>query len=400
MSATALGLLAAAWAVGASGGVGRVDDEVVLAAIPWLGLQGEGAAIAIQGPLRFDTERGGLREADWDETADYGRILRFATLESDDDAARARIGVLSDRTLGHGTLVRRFHNSVDDDHPRTGAALWFEGDRGGLHGFVDHLLGPPLVAARGHAELADRLDVGLTFVGDGDGPPTSRDTGDERAGEPGDEPLDEVAVLFGVDVDMAVWRGRRGAGVSIYGDANRVGASDPGLHGGVHVDVPIGRRWRLRTRLEAMRLGRGYDWAWVDTSYLVHRRLGRAAATPALQPAAGGRLAVEFAGPSDLEFGASYADADTGRRADLLVWGHVAHREWDVSGVYQRRHPDARWRVLDPGDALAAIAGRVRLTDALWVGLSLGRAWRDRGGPRTAVTEGLLTFEAVGSSLL
>ncbi len=92
------------------GGLGMafIDDETFfvfnLRAELALGQFGVGSDV----PLRFNTENGELRDADWNSTYDYFRILRYIRYGTKcRTPVYARLGTLSTAKLGHGVCRKR-----------------------------------------------------------------------------------------------------------------------------------------------------------------------------------------------------------------------------------------------------------------------------------------------------
>ncbi|MHB8879626.1 MAG: hypothetical protein ACYC8T_38545, partial [Myxococcaceae bacterium] len=73
-------------------------------------------------PLQTDGDYGHLvRRRDWDETSDFGQILRELRIGPEEGAFAIRAGPLLGHTLGHGHLVSRFANRDDPDYHPLGA---------------------------------------------------------------------------------------------------------------------------------------------------------------------------------------------------------------------------------------------------------------------------------------
>ena len=388
-------------AAGASAGMGSLDEELAYFATPWIGGAWDAGAVALQVPLRFMAAQGALRETDWDERRDFGRLLRIARYGKRGDrstghAFELHLGLLTDRTLGHGTLVRRYHNGVDDDHHRTGAAASLFSPEGGAEVWADQVLGPPVVAGRAYAVLSDRLTIGLTFAADSAAPEAADGTIDPQRRFDGPTAF---RPLYGVDMEIRLAGGSpQTLGLVLYSDLNRVAESDAGLHAGARIHLPVGRRGSVDTWLEVMRLGQGYDWAYLDAGWLTRRWTQTAYEPKRFESTTGGRLAIEARYADALVVGAQYADALQDGRADLSVWAQLPMKDLQIAAFYLRRHPDQRYEVLHPGCALGAVAARMRLDGAWWMGATLARVWRLKVvepsyGQLRPVTEASATME-------
>ncbi len=337
-------LLASPWALGGQTGGGWIDGGPHLVLSPWIGLQVEDFAASLQAPLRVDLDRGQLREADWDSLDDLGRVVRLVRA-----GETLKVGALPNSSLGHGTLVRRYHNRVDDDTWRLGAQLRFEGEQGGGAGFVDHLVGPPVVAARLHARLSSLIEVGATGAVD-----TFTPEQEARAG-------------YGADLSLHLIE----EALSLYGDFNLLNTS-PGAHVGVE-----GRRgsgaWRVDGRLEGGWSSAGYRPGIFDTGYLVDRH-----ALPSVRAAFGGRVALGVGYEKALSIGLEYADAEVAGRASIAGWLQVPLEQWTLALLWRSRYGADRAALFDPAQALAAASARVLLDPGWWISLTGGRVWRVR----------------------
>jgi hypothetical protein len=364
--------------LGVGVGAGTLARDAVLTVNPWIGVAQGDLALAVQAPLRMDFAGDGvLRERDWDAPVDYGRALRFVRY-----GEVARAGTLGDLTLGHGTLVRRYHNGVDDDRHRVGAALRLESASAQVHGFADQVFGPPVLGGRGALALGP-VWLGATVVADAAAP---------RSVLPDADGPTEWLVASGVDLSWAAH-----PAVELYGDLNLLEGESLGAHlGGVaHHE---GRDWRIEGRLEGARLGEGYEWALFDTGYLVDRWRPLAPALQSLRAAWGGRagltVGVSELGVSEgVEVGAEYADAHAPGRADLTVFVRVPDERFQLT-AFARQRRVRRGDLLDGDEALAAGAGRLRVGGHVWFVMSIAQAWRTTDAGRLApVTEAMLGLE-------
>lgn len=383
--------------LGARAGAGVIDAEPYLVLDPWAGGQWGDFALAVHAPLRVRFDDATLRARDWDEPADFGRLLRFARY-----GELVRVGLLADLSLGHGTLVRRYHNGVDDDHHRLGARVAWAGEDLRLDAFADQLLAPPVFGLRAGWTFADRWSAALTFAADTDAPHTLDGTADPTGRLRGDTgaftglALEAAHDLIGLDADRALEaylalqlldRDRLGAHLGL------AGAGRP------HPD------WRLEGRLEGIALGEGYLWSPFDTGYLVDRYRRLLAAATDLEPTLGLRTGLTVAYREAIVVGAEYADALATGRADLSAWLQVPLANFTLGGYWRQRAGPKRASVFDPSEALAAAAATMQLSPGWWVDLTLARVWRvlpadpDDAGPANTpalipTTEFFVTLEA------
>jgi hypothetical protein len=289
--------------------------------------------------------------------------------------------------------VRRYYNATDDDHYRLGLDGHAIGRGWGVEGFYDQVLGPPVVAVRAASSPIPALTIGMTVAAD-TAAPTHTDGRIDDTGAFVSEA--RLRTAYGVDAEYRLEPGK-GWALRPYVDVNRLTGSDPGLHAGMLVEAASGE-WHVAVRGEYLYAGAGYDWAWLDTWYLVERQGTRAT----YDAAHGGRGGFEIGYADAATFGVEYADAQGDHRADLSAWFEVPMESVSLRAFYARRYaPTKLGDLLDPEDSLSAVAGRVRLSRTWWFGATLARVWRveaykhdpDHGVLRP-FTEAAGTFEA------
>ncbi|GJQ61530.1 MAG: hypothetical protein SCALA702_05830 [Melioribacteraceae bacterium] len=69
------------------------------------------------------TSDGNLRTENFNEFSDYLSIIRYFRYGKKNDPVYARLGALDHATLGHGTIINRYNNSVSYDKRRVGLEL-------------------------------------------------------------------------------------------------------------------------------------------------------------------------------------------------------------------------------------------------------------------------------------
>ena len=126
-------------------GFGGLDEDFYMslnigAAFQWWKL-----GIGVQAPLRFRVidrapkQDEVFRKEDWDEPSDWTRIVRYISWGAPGDWIYGKIGVLNGVTLGNGTLVDRYYNTIDADHFQTGVQFELNMEEGGTALFLDNL---------------------------------------------------------------------------------------------------------------------------------------------------------------------------------------------------------------------------------------------------------------------
>ncbi len=370
-------------------GVGQIADQGVWSVRPWIGVAGFGLDLSLQAPLRVGLADHRLRARDWDEVADLGRVLRFVRVGQAVTAGR-----LVDVTLGHGTLVRRYHNGVDDDHARLGLAVALPPDQTGwpvgLDAFVDQVLGAPVAGARAYTHfMAEQVEFGGTLALDTHRPRRLSDGADD-AGWP--HATYGVLPAAGLDLSLRPWQAEAWA-LTLVTDLNLV-QTCLGWHGGARGEWTLPDGWHLALGGELILAGPGYDWAVFDTGWLVDRWRWAQAPGRLDAGAVGGRLLFSARFADRLTWGLEYADANAARRLDLSTWLHVPLSVVDLRGLWRQR--GARSGLARPEDALAALSALAPLGPFWRVGGHLARVWRvPLGGDQyQPFTEAMLVLEA------
>src|SRR5690606_22108820 len=65
-----------------------------------------------------------IRRQDWDEVADFAKVVRFLTYGRKEDTVYATINTMRPSTLGHGMVLNRYQGDIDVD--RTLTSLTFD----------------------------------------------------------------------------------------------------------------------------------------------------------------------------------------------------------------------------------------------------------------------------------
>ena len=157
-------------------GAGVINDQAVASVGAHVEIGNEQIDIGLGAVVRF--VGGSLRDADWDEPSDFGRILRYALFNrklSDSLAVAIAAGQLNHVSLGHGSLLHDYAGGLDFDRGRLGIDVRLGGDALTSHGFIDNLIDPQLAGLHVQMAAQSGIDVGATIVGDRATDVSSRD---------------------------------------------------------------------------------------------------------------------------------------------------------------------------------------------------------------------------------
>jgi len=241
--------------------------------------------LGVQAPLRFpvynlDTKESSLklREDDWDEISDWLRILRFVEYGHPKDTFYGRFGELTATTLGHGTLVNGYFNSIDIDHYQAGLRLNVNTNPGGVETMLNSITSPHLVGGRAYLRpwyFVNRCSALCRFaIGASVFAATSAPTSLDGAGVNHDthtrtDVPSRSLVLYGVDVEYTLLSNPV-VDVTPYADLNFISGLDSGMHAGVLFGVHL-LAADLQARLEYRRLGAKYLPGYFDSMYEAQR---------------------------------------------------------------------------------------------------------------------------------
>ena len=137
-------------------GFGFVDEDGFGLLLLGQGFYWDGLEILVEGPLRFRAidrapeDKGVLRKQDWDEPSDYARIIPLIRYEHswNDSYINVRLGELNNVSLGHGSLVDSYFNSIDMDRYQGGALLKGQWEGNGAEFMMENVVTPEILAGR------------------------------------------------------------------------------------------------------------------------------------------------------------------------------------------------------------------------------------------------------------
>jgi hypothetical protein len=368
-----------------------------------------------------------LRRRDWDEPADYLKFIRYLRYGQKREPLYFQIGQLWGASIGHGTLVSRYSNSLNLDHPKTGLVLDVNSTFFGFESLVDSATNPTLVGGRvyvrpfGGTPIARGLAVGATLITDRIAPLSLKRTDPTDAtsalllDSQGNVQIDDARTFYALGVDIE-YELLRNSLISLvpYIDGNRLAGAGNGLHIGVlttiALPIPV-LDVGLQARFEYRIMQPGYIPEYFDQLYDLGRfqyAVTPKIAKPKLQAAqdatvAGGsntqgyygELAFNFAGL--LQIGGVYQDYQVDNGASLGLFVTLPKLEIiKLSGYYLRKNFNGLGEAfrLDANSLLAASAA-YKLFGPLYVRFDFQRQWVAQGMGIQAVdaySVGLATY--------
>ena len=299
-------------------GFSQIDEDFFINLNLRLNMDWESFGFGIQTPVRMrvwdrdpktDDYLGFIRREDWDQISDFFRIIRYVYVGRWDKRGPfyVRLGELANTTVGHGTIMHRYYNTLDANrwHLGLNAALnvWAIGAEVLLNDVTDPwVIGSrvyvrPLQMILGGSKTSttseesktednsegsywDNLHVGVSFFTDYKAPfLIARDpmTGGQLADEDGVPQVaaDRSLFVYGVDVGFEVLETDI-LSITPYVDLNKISRVDNGwgFHAGVlwGIHIPLGiDTLLLDLRTEYRRVSGDYLGPYFNTVYEIER---------------------------------------------------------------------------------------------------------------------------------
>ena len=354
-------------------------------------------SVGIQAPLQFrvyNLDRRQvlfeLRKEDWDEPGDFLRILRYVELNHPKDTVYARFGELSGTTLGHGTIVSSYYNSIDVDHYESGLRFNLNLAAGGVETMLNDVASPRLAGARAYVRpwyfvdrcsFLCRVAVGVSAFVDAAAP---RTLAGATVGPHQILKAPNVALgVFGIDAELAAVSNAL-LDVTPYTDLNFIGGQGAGWHAGVLVGVHpslVG----AQARLEYRRMGARYLPGYFDALYEIQRFDYRDGRTKLqyLQEGGSGEARSGYYGELVVGIGdlfsilGGYEDYEGPNNSSLqlrLVLPQVAGLRLGI--YYTKRNFDRFAQIFEKDGALGTLEARYSFNPFLAFVVQGARQWR------------------------
>ncbi|MEW6686264.1 MAG: hypothetical protein AB1393_08665 [Candidatus Edwardsbacteria bacterium] len=220
--------------------------------------------VGIELDLLLDGKTGKVRKVEWNEKRDYAKIIRFIRYGAKHERIYARIGALDAATLGHGFIMYRYSNQIDDNNRKIGLQfdLNFKGygfetvtsnlGRKEILGFRSYVR--PLILAKKEIPFLKRLAFGFSSVADFD-PDCKKDT-----------KYDQITVT-GLDAELPLinWTYFYSA---LYADWAHIKGFGSGAAAGLGVELKgIMNLFEFSGRLETRNLGSEFLPSYFNAFY-------------------------------------------------------------------------------------------------------------------------------------
>ena len=219
--------------------------------------------VGVDADLLFNDK--GIRKEDWNPASRWVRIIRYVRYGQKHDNIYGRVGALDASTLGHGSLMYRYSNRIDDVERKIG--LEFDLDFGmfGFESVVSNFGRAEIYGFRGFAcplansgiPIIKGFEVGGTVVSDVD-PDQDKTTKDG-------------VTAFGADLGLPIINTSM-LGTRIYYDFGKIKDFGKGNAVGISALVSFpGNAFTLGAKLEQRFLGQRFIPQYFDMFYEVDR---------------------------------------------------------------------------------------------------------------------------------
>lgn len=225
-----------------------------------------------------------IRREDWDEISDFARLLAFFQVGHPGERYFLRIGELPGVTLGHGTIINRYFNSIDIDHYQGGVYAYLDPGIIGGELLLDNVFDPDIFAARVFLRPMNplkslpyalrKLKIAVSAGGDFQAPLEVLEAQDgELLVDSNFSPqISKSAAMpfFGLDLEVPLVS-RPHADFVPYVDLNSIDAKGAGVHIGAFLTLRFDPLREWRTRLEYRYSGAHYEPDYINAFYEIHR---------------------------------------------------------------------------------------------------------------------------------
>lgn len=219
--------------------------------------------LGVDADLLFNDK--GIRKEDWNPASRWVRIIRYVRYGQKHDKIYARAGALDASTLGHGILMNRYSNRIDDVERKIGMEFDLDFGMFGFESVVSNFGRAEIYGGRGYVRplktteipVIKNFEIGLSAASDVD-PDQNRGT-KEKVGVYGFDlglPLINSSLLY----------------TGIYYDFGKIDKLGSGSAVGVSADLHLpGGVVDLGAKLEQRFLGRRFVAQYFDRFYEVER---------------------------------------------------------------------------------------------------------------------------------
>lgn len=367
-----------------------------------LNLTRDKLSIGLAVPLRlrmYDSapkEEGGvIRKEEWDDWREWTRIVRYVQYGKRGEPLFLRYGELVAASIGHGTIVHRYYNTLDPDHYHSGFVGAVDFDEGGGEWITDDLLGPRIVGGRvytrpllGSGVLLEDLEIGASLVTDISAPWSITDNGKVP---PVTDTGKATAWLWALDVSHPILT-RESGGLRVYTDFNFAADAGFGLHQGFLAWVETSESLTLESRLEYRLLTARYAPSYFNGFYDFERSYfypgsdGKSRTkwrhwmeAPGLEWRQGAFFELYSVVGKLLGIGAAYEDYTRHGDSSFLARAELPYMsDFKLAAYYSKRDFASFGEIFDRDRAFMAVEARYRLLPVVYCFADYSLLWMKR----------------------
>ncbi len=207
----------------------------------------------------------GIRKEDWNPKSRWVRIIRYARWGQKHDRVYVRLGALDAAILGHGSIMYRYGNQVNDADRKIGMEFDLDFGMAGFESVVSNFGRAEIYGGRAYVRplksteipIIKNFEVGATVVSDLDP--------DQNSG------VDDKVTVFGADLGLPIINTNL-LYTQLYYDFAKIKNYGSGNVVGISADLKFpGEILTLSSKLEQRFLGAEYLPQYFDRFYEVER---------------------------------------------------------------------------------------------------------------------------------
>jgi len=341
-----------------------------------------------------------IRNEDWNDVSDWFKFVKYFRYGHKYDESKhyyLRLGQLSNASLGHGTIVSNYMNSISWYDFKPGIQFDYYSDKGGIETIVDNfiptetaLLGfrafvrPIGFFVKNKPYLAKNLAIGLTFTTD----IKAKESKDKDNFEV-DEYKYESLSIIGMDVELKAFRNKY-ITILPYLDLNSIVGMGSGFHLGVDTKLHIpltGAYFSLKPEFRGM--SDKYEPGYFDSLYEAHRMGAQRDFKYDWLQSREAKKGIFIEGKYQqnlldsllFEFKIAYEDYQGKDNSSLLIYATVPFlEEYKFSAVYAKSRFDSFSDVFDLSSALVILEGVFTVYDPISVRIQYQKTWYENNG--------------------
>ncbi len=231
--------------------------------------------------LEFD-EEGKIRKENFNEFSDYLSVIRYIRYGQKNDPLYVRLGALDYASLGHGSIVHLYNNSISYDTRKVGLSFNVDFHSFGLEGMYSSFGEKSVIGTRAYIRPLSLTSLGvLPIIGDLEFGATYATDLNENSGIKagifdaqtntftGTDDVGAISI-FGFDAELPILKGSFGK-IALYFDYAEIVNYGAGRSAGIEFNLDGLGLVTIRSKLERRFNGNHYLPSYFDTFYELER---------------------------------------------------------------------------------------------------------------------------------